>query len=245
MGDLGAGRERARTSEGGGPHGRFYLPHDLQTQQTGALLEFAAEHNLCLANSYNWNYEGCRPPGNKQTRPQAWTWAWTEHGERSREAQMDFVLLPRAWQQGAEVWPKEPVKSDHYPVWGMWNRPLAPWTVHKGGKQMTGWRPPDRLDLRRYRQVVDQAMARAGQGEHLVADAEAFMVAAAAITQGETTAERQRGTEQPSPEEGGEGEGEAAGGTGQGGGHQHLAGKNETEAEGGQGRAAEGPGGDL
>ena len=66
---------------------------------------------------------------------------------------------------------------------------------------MTGWRPSDKLYLRRYRQVVDQAMARGKQGEHLVADVEAFMVAAAALSQGQTSAARQRQVGQQSKDE--------------------------------------------
>ena len=45
----------------------------LHRRQTMALITFASAHNLKLANTFAWSYEGCRPPGKRQARPQAWT----------------------------------------------------------------------------------------------------------------------------------------------------------------------------
>ena len=68
----------------------------LHRRQTAALMAFAGEHNLRLAN-IGWSYEGCRPPGERQRRPHTWIWARCAHGQRDCEAQIDFVLIPQSW----------------------------------------------------------------------------------------------------------------------------------------------------
>ena len=45
------------------------LQSTLHRRQTMALMTFASAHNLKLANTFAWSYEGCRPPGRRQARP--------------------------------------------------------------------------------------------------------------------------------------------------------------------------------
>ena len=134
----------------------------LHRRQTMALMTFASAHNLKLANTFAWSYEGCRPPGRRQARPQAWTWARYAHGHRGREAQLDYVLLPSGWDCAGEVWRCRPVRSDHYPVWAMWERANDPWRLREPGWQLTGWVPADDADKKRYQRVVDIRKAKMG-----------------------------------------------------------------------------------